>query len=101
MSTTVIVITHFSQPNWPVVNKLNAITKCLDVRMIHCSAVEKLHATLKQVAGERTLFFTDEGLIDTVNSIDQKNEHLNLEVAMFIGSPITAVAKKIADLRIV
>jgi hypothetical protein len=97
----VTVITHFSQPNWPVVNKLSAINKCLDVNMIHCSALDKLHATLAKNTADRILFFTDEGLIETVQELENKCKGIHLEVAMFIGSPISSVAQKIADLSIV
>lgn len=91
------IITHFAEPNWPIVNKLSAICKCLEVEMIHCSSLEKLKGTVQKAPPGRNLFFTDEGLIDVVHEFDALSK--NIEVAMFILSPIAKVAQKIGVLR--
>jgi hypothetical protein len=95
--SAVTIITHFSTPQWPAVNKLRAITKCLDVQYTHCSSLEKLKATVKLPSPERRLFFTDEGLLDVVQEFEQSSSHL--VVAMFINSQISQAAQKINDLK--
>ncbi|MGZ3721999.1 MAG: hypothetical protein ACXVA9_03650 [Bdellovibrionales bacterium] len=99
--SAVTIVTHFSEPNWRVVNKLGAICKCLEVDMIHCSSIEKLKQTVRKPVGGRVLFFTDEGLIDSVQEFNGLGQLKQFEVAMFINSPIVKVAQKIADLHIV
>lgn len=92
------IITHFSNPNWPMVNKLRIICKSLDVAMIHCSSREKLLATFASCKNEKCLFFTDEALLETVQQFDAQSAP-SFEVALFIISPIGEVAEKISDLR--
>jgi hypothetical protein len=94
----VTVITHFSNPNWPVVNKLAAICKCLDVTMVHCPTIEKLKSTLSKPVYGRGLFFTDEGLVDYLQELDSQPNKMPLEVAMLIMSPISMAAQKVSDL---
>lgn len=96
--SNVTIITHFSQPNWPVVNKLSAICKCLEVNTLHCPNVEKLEETLKGPPKGRNLFFTDEGLIDFLNDLDQKS-FKKFDVALFIMSPILKVVEQISNLK--
>lgn len=95
----VTLITHFSAPNWPLVNKLRTITKCLDVPMIHCSKMEILNQTLSGPLPERCLFFTDEGLIDLVQDLSSRTMTTRLEVALWMVSPIAQVAEKIGSLK--
>jgi len=95
------IITHFSEPNWQIVNKLSAISKCLDVKLLHCSSFEKLKKTVKQPFTGKVLFFTDEGMIDFVAELDASSFRSRFEAAMFIFSPISAMAHKISNLRIV
>lgn len=97
----VTVVSHFSEPNWPLVNKLSMIAKCLEVNRIHCSSLEKLRETMSGRLQGRTLFFTDEGLMDQVQQFDAQIRDKKVETAMFIRSPITAVAQKISDLSLV
>lgn len=97
----VTIVSHFSAPNWPIVNKLSMIAKCLEVNRIHCSSLEKLHETMAGDLPGRTLFFTDEGLMDQVQLFDAQIRGKKVETAMFIQSPIAAVAKKISDLSLV
>lgn len=96
----VTILTHFSATNWPVVNKLSGVAKCLGVDMIHCSTVEKLSETVKTFGGRRVLFFTDEGLIETVQKFESSAD-FHVEVAMFIRSPLPKVAEQITSMRIV
>jgi hypothetical protein len=93
----VTIITHFSEPNWPVVNKLSAICKCLDVGMLHCSTIDKLRQTLKNPPTHRNLFFTDEGLIDVLQKADGDFAN-KFEVALFMFSPLAKVAAKVGNL---
>ncbi len=94
----VTVVSHFSLANWPIVNKLSAICKCLEVTMVHCSAIEKLRSVMKELPPGRRLFFTDEGLVSVVQEIETQS-HGAVDVAMFINSPISKVAEKINTLR--
>lgn len=96
--TDVTIYTHFSQPNWPVVNKLRAISKCLDVGLRHCSTLERLRESLEDTSAGRNLFFTDEGMIDLVQEYEKRVEADKLEIAMFITSPIGKVAQKVSNL---
>lgn len=93
-----LVISHFFEPNWPLVNKISAITKCLNVEMIHCSSRDKLDATTSSHTDRRILFFTDEGLIDKVSRLENSPVGERLEVAMFIHSPLLKLAEKFTSL---
>jgi hypothetical protein len=97
----VAIITHFSSPQWPLVNKLGAICKCLDVKSIHCSSLDKLNETLNGPPLGRSLFFTDEGMLGTVQHLDTLESTKGIEVAMFIDSQIPQAAEKISNLSIV
>lgn len=97
----VTIVSHFSAPNWPVVNKLSMIAKCLEVNRIHCSSLEKLRLTMAGPLPGRTLFFTDEGLMEQVHEIDRQVAGKNVETAMFIHSPITTVARQISTTKLV
>lgn len=97
----VTIITHFTNPNWPFVNKLSAIARCLEVNRVHCSSLEKLTKALADHVKGRVLFFTDEGMIDFVQQVGSQRKNDNLEVAMLIDSPLSSVAKKISNLEVV
>lgn len=97
---TVTVVSHFSEPRWPIVNKLRAISKCLNVDMIHCSSLEKFQTTARALCEKKVLFFTDEGMIDLVRELD-KGCNPRLEVAIIIASTIPKVAEKISSLGVV
>jgi hypothetical protein len=100
MNTKTTILTHFSVPSWPVVNKLSAICKCLDVNMIHCSTVEKLKATIKDKNLGRVLYFTDEGMAELVIEIE-KMKLPRFEIAMLVISPIPDLLEKLTGLSIV
>lgn len=93
----VTLLTHFSEANWPVVNKLSGVAKCLGVEMIHCSSLAKLHATIATLGDRRALFFTDEGLLETIHELEGAAGSA-LEVALFIRSPLPKIAEQLTTL---
>lgn len=93
------ILSHFSVPRWPLANKLGMIAKCLELGRIHCSTAEKLRAAISSPLLGRNLLFTDEGMIDSIREWEVLAGDKPLEIAMFIESPLTAVAKRIAELK--
>jgi len=100
MTQQATVITHFSSPTWPLVNKLSAICKCLDVKMIHCSTTEKCRTIIADKKLGRVLFFTDEGMADLVLEME-KMRLPQFEVAMLVLSHIPSLLEKMTALKIV
>lgn len=94
---SIIVISHFSKPNWPLVNKLAGIVRCLGVEMVHCATIDKLRSTVEMYQHRRALFFTDEGLLDYVREVERSIKPKEFEVAMFIHSTISKVAEQISQ----
>lgn len=93
------ILSHFSTPNWPLVNKLGMISTCLELNRVHCSSLEKLRAVIAGPIQPKTLLFTDEGLVDVIQELDPELKKKNLEVAMLLHSPLPAVASRIATLK--
>jgi hypothetical protein len=88
----VILLTHFSIPRWPLVNKLSGIAKCLNVQMIHCATLEKLKATIESVSEGRVLLLMDEDMVEFIDWIHQRPWNFQLDLALFIQSKISRVA---------
>ena len=93
----ILILTHFSEPRWPIVNKLLAICECLDIKMLHCASEDKIRAALAGRRPERTLFFTDETMIVKLESA-VRTAASPLEVAVFLLSPIATAARGISQI---
>src|SRR5688500_12576575 len=96
-----LILTHFSEPNWPVVNKLSGIAKCLNVELIHCPSKEALIEEFSSSSKRRRLFFTDEAQYDLVNHLDSKKPGASFEVAVFLRSPLVTATEKFSEKKIV
>jgi hypothetical protein len=92
------LLSHFSVPRWPLVNKLNGIAKCLDVKLVHAATLEKLQYNLKSLSAKRALLLTDEGMLPYIEEIHRHSWPFELDVALFIQSKMSKVALELHQL---
>lgn len=94
------IVSHFHEAEWPVVNKLRAIATCSNITYNHYASKELLDAALSQAASwEKILLVTDEQLIGLVANIEKAHPDLNIETLLFLEGNIPDAAKKISHLK--
>ncbi len=95
-----LILTHFFEPEWAIVNKINTIAKSSSITPIHCPTTEILEETLSKIQSDsRVLFFSDEGLISYVQSLCKNNYEFHFEIALFIDTKIESVANSVSEIE--
>jgi hypothetical protein len=94
------IISHFTEPQWPMVNKLTTIAKSLSVEQVHCATIEKVKNVFSaSSAQQKILFISDEGCIELVKELESKQYTSAFGTVLFITSKIVDLAKDVQGLK--